>query len=259
MRYRVSLALLFPALVAVLSAQTKLLRFPDIHDHRVVFTYGGDLWLVADTGGTATRLTAHPGVEVFAKFSPDGKWIAFTGQYDGDEQVYIIPSEGGEPKELTFYPARGPLPARHGSDNQVIGWTNDARYVVFRSLRDSWALPISRLIVNASSTYTQTFEFDYTDGTSVTPACDLRHILLTAHGFKVPHGPFLGRSAHGMRWLLERIVYFRQVYQALLAKLFSFLSYSSPQSRSGIEGGEGSCQPPPMKSSLRFLSLRKSS
>jgi tricorn protease len=55
-----------------------------------------DLWMVNASGGTATRLTAHPGVEVFAKFSPDGKWIAFTGQYDGDEQVYVMPAEGGD-------------------------------------------------------------------------------------------------------------------------------------------------------------------
>ena len=127
------------------SAQTKLLRFPDIHGDKVVFTYGGDLWTALASGGTATRLTAHPGVEVFGKFSPDGKWIAFTGQYDGDEQVYIIPATGGEPKQLTFYPARGPLTPRWGYDNQVYGWTNDGRSVVFRSLRDSWTLPIARL------------------------------------------------------------------------------------------------------------------
>ena len=96
-------------------------------------------------GGTATRLTAHPGVEVFAKFSPDGKWIAFTGQYDGDEQVYVMPSEGGEPKQLTFYPARGPLAPRWGYDNQVYGWTNDGHYVIYRSLRDGWTLALSRL------------------------------------------------------------------------------------------------------------------
>jgi tricorn protease len=127
------------------SAQTKLLRFPDIHDNRIAFSYGGDLWMVPATGGTATRLTAHPGVEVFAKFSPDGKWIAFTGQYDGDEQVYVIPSGGGEPKQLTFYPARGPLAPRWGYDNQVYGWSNDGKYVIFRSLRDGWALGLSRL------------------------------------------------------------------------------------------------------------------
>ena len=57
-----------------------------------------------DDGGSAIRLTAHPGMEVFAKFSPDGKWIAFTGQYDGDEQVYVMPAGGGVPRQLTFIP-----------------------------------------------------------------------------------------------------------------------------------------------------------
>ena len=66
------------------------------------------------------RLTAHPGVETYAKFSPDGKWIAFTGQYDGDEQVYVIPSGGGEPKQLRFIRSRGPLAPRWGFDNQVM-------------------------------------------------------------------------------------------------------------------------------------------
>jgi tricorn protease len=126
-------------------AQTKLLRFPDIHGDRVAFTYGGDIWTAPATGGSAIRLTAHPGVEVFAKFSPDGKWIAFTGQYDGDEQVYIIPSTGGVPRQLTFYPAKGPLTPRWGYDNQVYGWSKDGTHIFFRSLRDSWTLPIARL------------------------------------------------------------------------------------------------------------------
>ena len=125
-------------------AQTKLLRFPDIHGERVVFTYGGDLWTASTNGGTAVRLTAHPGVETYAKFSPDGNWIAFTGQYDGDEQVYVIPSTGGEPKQLTFYPSRGPLAPRWGYDNQVLGWTKDGR-VFYRGGRDSWSLPIAKL------------------------------------------------------------------------------------------------------------------
>src|SRR5262249_56193019 len=74
-----------------------------------------------------------------------GKWTAFTGQYDGDEQVYVIPVTGGEPKQLTFYPARGPLTPRWGYDNQVYGWTNDGKAIVFRSLRDSWTLGVTRL------------------------------------------------------------------------------------------------------------------
>ena len=98
------------AATAAQESETRLLRFPDIHGDRVVFCYGGDLWRAPAAGGTATRLTAHPGREVFPRFSPDGEWIAFTGQYDGDEQVYVMPADGGEPRRLTWYPARGPLP-----------------------------------------------------------------------------------------------------------------------------------------------------
>jgi len=126
-------------------AQTKLLRFPDIHGDQIVFTYAGDLWLVSTSGGAAKRLTAHPGVEQFAKFSPDGGWIAFTGQYDGDEQVYVVPATGGVPTQLTFYPAVGPLPPRWGSDNQVYDWTADGGAVLFRSTRYGWSLTDTQL------------------------------------------------------------------------------------------------------------------
>ncbi len=126
-------------------AQNRLLRFPDLHGDKVVFTYAGDLWTAPFGGGLAARLTAHPGLELFAKFSPDGKQIAFTGQYDGDEQVYVIPSSGGEPRQLTYYPARGPLPDRWGFDNQVYGWTPDGKSVLFRSMREGWTMSDTRL------------------------------------------------------------------------------------------------------------------
>ncbi len=119
------------------SAQSLLLRFPDVHEGQVVFCHAGNLWTCPTTGGLATRLTAHPGLELFPKYSPDGKWIAFTGQYDGDEQVYVIPATGGEPRQLTFYPARGPLKPRGGYDNQVYGWAPDGTKILFRSLRDA--------------------------------------------------------------------------------------------------------------------------
>ena len=133
-------------LVAAFSnAQTKLLRYPDIHGDKVVFCYAGDLWLAPSSGGPAARLTAHPGQELFPKFSPDGRWVAFTGQYDGDEQVYVIPTAGGVPKQLTFYPARGPLNPRWGYDNQVYGWANDGKAVLFRGMDAGWDLGESRL------------------------------------------------------------------------------------------------------------------
>ncbi len=143
---RLSLAVFIFAFATAATAQTKLLRFPDVHGDRVVFVYAGDLWTASTDGGTATRLTTHPGLEVFPKFSPDGEWVAFTGQYDGDEQVYVIPSRGGVPRQLTWYPARGPLAPRWGYDNQVYDWSPDGRSVLFRSLRYSVSLGDSRLI-----------------------------------------------------------------------------------------------------------------
>src|SRR5207244_11269941 len=95
------------------------------------FTYAGDLWTAPASGGAAIRLTSHPGIEVFGKFSPDGKWIAFTGQYDGDEQVYVVSSAGGVPRQLTFYPAKGPLAPRWGWDNKVYGWSKDGQRIFF--------------------------------------------------------------------------------------------------------------------------------
>ena len=140
----VAMVLLLVGAVAA-SAQTKLLRYPDISGDQVVFTYAGDLWLASELGGTARRLTAHPGLEVFAKFSPDGQWIAFTGQYDGDEQVYVVPVTGGAPRQLTFYPAKGPFAPRWGFDNQVYDWTHDGSEILFRSMRYGYDLSDTRL------------------------------------------------------------------------------------------------------------------
>jgi tricorn protease len=119
------------------AGETRLLRYPDLQGGRVAFTYGGDLWTAPAAGGAATRLTAHSGLELFPKYSPDGRWIAFTGQYDGDEQVFVMPADGGPPRQLTFYPAYGPLAPWAGYDNQVLGWTPDSRSILFRSLREA--------------------------------------------------------------------------------------------------------------------------
>src|SRR5947209_17390888 len=80
------------------SRPTRLLRYADISKDRVVFSYAGDLWTASREGGAARRLTASAGEKLYPKFSPDGKWIAFTASYDGNPDVYIVPSEGGEPK-----------------------------------------------------------------------------------------------------------------------------------------------------------------
>jgi tricorn protease len=106
---------------------TKLLRFADVSKDRVVFSYAGDLWIAPRQGGDARRLTSAPGDELYAKFSPDGKWVAFTGEYDGNPDVYVISAEGGQPKRLTFHP----------SNDIVLGWTPDGKNILFRSNRFS--------------------------------------------------------------------------------------------------------------------------
>jgi tricorn protease len=116
----------------------RLLRFPDIHGDQIVFAYGGDLWLVPRAGGRAQRITTHPGRELFPKFSPDGKWIAFTGQYDGNFNVYVMPAEGGQPKQLTFYQGGAqPLNDRMGIHDEVVSWFPDSQRIVFLSRRDA--------------------------------------------------------------------------------------------------------------------------
>jgi len=144
MRFTV-IAILLGLLASTAAAETRLLRFPDLHGDKVVFTYAGDLWLANTDGTNVRRLTSHPGQELFARFSPDGRHIAFTGQYDGGEQVYVVPVTGGEPTRLTWYPSEGPLPARWGYDHQVYGWTPDGKAVLFRSVRDGFGLTDSRL------------------------------------------------------------------------------------------------------------------
>jgi len=116
----------------------RLLRFPDLHGDKVVFVYGGDLWLVPAAGGAAHRITIHAGRKLFPKFSPDGKWIAYTGQYDGNFNVYVMPAEGGQPRQLTFYQGGAkPLNDRMGIHNQVVAWTPDSKRILFLCRRDS--------------------------------------------------------------------------------------------------------------------------
>ena len=119
--------------------EARLLRFPTIHGSQIVFTYAGDLYTVAATGGVARRLTTDIGYEMFARFSPDGKSLAFTGQYDGNTEVYLMPAQGGVPKRLTWTAtlSRDDVSDRMGPNNLVIGWKDDT-HVLFRSRRTEW-------------------------------------------------------------------------------------------------------------------------
>jgi len=121
----------------VLNAQdeARLLRYPDINKSQIAFVYAGDIWTVDARGGDAKRLTSHKGMEIFPKISPDGQWIAFSAEYSGSRQVYVIPSNGGTPKQLTWYNDAGPMPPRGGFDNVVLDWTPDSKQIMVRMNR----------------------------------------------------------------------------------------------------------------------------
>ena len=128
------------AALALKADEARLLRFPSLNGNRVVFTYAGDLYTVSALGGVARRLTSDPkGFEMFARFSPDGKTLAFTGQYDGNTEVYVMPSEGGEPRRLTHTATleRDDVSDRMGPNNIVMAW-KDNETVVYRSRRNHW-------------------------------------------------------------------------------------------------------------------------
>ena len=128
--------------VPLFSAQNeaRLLRFPAVYEDQIVFTYAGDLYSVNASGGIARKLTTSEGYEMFPRFSDDGKWIAFTGQYDGNTEVYLMPAEGGVPKRLTFSATldRDDVSDRMGPNNIVMGWTHTKPTIVFRSRMHSY-------------------------------------------------------------------------------------------------------------------------
>ena len=124
--------------------ETRLLRFPDIHNDRVVFVYAGDLYVASTHGGTAVQLTSHEGLEQFPKFSPDGSEVAYSAEYNGTRQVYVIPTTGGTPRQLTWYNDVGPMPPRGGSDYRILDWTRDGKNVLVRANRLPWGVRMGR-------------------------------------------------------------------------------------------------------------------
>ena len=126
--------------------EARLMRFPAIHDNQVVFSYAGNLYTVDPNGGTARKLTSSPGYEMFARFSPDGKNIAFTGQYDGNTEVYVMPSQGGDPKRVTYTATigRDDVSDRMGPNNIVMTW-KDNEHIVYRSRCESFNAFVGQL------------------------------------------------------------------------------------------------------------------
>src|SRR6266850_5469241 len=111
-----------------------LAHSPTVSRTQIVLAYGGYLWSIPREGGDARQLTTggHEGLPVF---SPDGKWIAFTAQYDGNADVFVMAAEGGEPRRLTYHP----------QPDQVLAWTPDSQRILFRSPRTSFSARFDKL------------------------------------------------------------------------------------------------------------------
>src|SRR5207248_8260054 len=123
-----------------LPATTRLLRFPATNGTQIVFCYAGEIYTVGKDGGIARRLTSSPGYTSFPRFSPDGHQIAFTSQYDGNTEVYVMPAEGGVPKRLTTTATLGrdDVSDRMGPNNIVMAWENTKPLIAFRSRMKSF-------------------------------------------------------------------------------------------------------------------------
>ncbi|HEV7902554.1 MAG TPA: hypothetical protein VGO96_01835, partial [Pyrinomonadaceae bacterium] len=123
--YLSAIALLFACSYAVTAKEARLVRYPHYHQGRVTFGYLGDIWTADETGQNVQRLTVHKARDVYPRFSPDGKWIAFSSDRNGNLDVFIMPSGGGTVKQLT----------NHSADDSVLNWTPDGRSVLFSSNR----------------------------------------------------------------------------------------------------------------------------
>ena len=130
----------------VMTQQKVLCRYPTLHSDKIVFESGGNLWEVNRKGGRASRLTSDRGFDIMPRFSPDGKNIAFTANYDGNIDVYTIPAEGGPVNRLTFHSDLvEEAQLRWGPDNMVVSWTPDSKNIIFLSRRNTFNSWFGRL------------------------------------------------------------------------------------------------------------------
>ena len=128
-RFLQAMALLLLPVLA--QGQVKMLRHPTYSKGKVAFSYLGDIWIANENGSGVERLTVNNARDQFPRFSPDGQWVAFSSNREGNYDVYVISAAGGEPRQLTF----------HSADDNVVGWTPDGKNIVFSSTRGNGAFP----------------------------------------------------------------------------------------------------------------------
>jgi tricorn protease len=124
-------ALFLVTTISAFGREARLVRYPHYHNGRIVFSYLGDIWTADENGQNVQRLTVNRARDVYGRFSPDGKWIAFSSERNGNLDVYLIPSGGGNAKQLTT----------HSADDVVLGWSSDSRSVLFSSQRGEDFMP----------------------------------------------------------------------------------------------------------------------
>ncbi len=138
------LLLILLTLNIALSQETRLLRYPNSSETEITFSHSGDIYVVPINGGLARKITSSEGFEIYPRFSPDGKNIAFNAEYDGNREIYLVPSIGGEPVRLTYSMDQKDVADRQGPDKIIMSWVNNDE-ILFRSRAKSWNILVGQL------------------------------------------------------------------------------------------------------------------
>ena len=138
----------------------KLMRYMDVSDTQITFVYGGDIWIMPKTGGTAIQVTHSPGEESWPRFSPDGKFIAYTASYNGNQDVYVMPALGGVPTRVTY----------QSFWDRMVDWHPDGKHILFASARENGIQRLGQLyLVSKEGGFPEKLSVPYGELASYSP------------------------------------------------------------------------------------------